>query len=72
MQKYLQVHVTMYYNFVISHPMLLQLQWTQFANMPKNDNAREKKVKGMVQANVGQKTLKRNIFKSFCSPVNCY
>ena len=27
---------------------------------------------GMVQANVGQKTLKRNIFKSFCSPVNRY
>jgi hypothetical protein len=26
--------------------------------------------RGMVQANVGQKRLKRNIFKTFFSPVN--
>ncbi len=30
--------------------MLLQLQWRQFANMPKNDKAREKKVNVAVKA----------------------
>ncbi len=43
-------HVTINNNFIIFCSMMLQLQWRQFANLPKNDKAHEKKVKVAVNA----------------------